>query len=103
MNAAQRIVLVVGIAAVLGRGLWPPWVYIHTEWEGSWRVTPAHVTVVRPAGFSFIDDPPQVKSPDSGVRLDVAQLAMQEAIIVIATVMGVFLFKGRRDGCYRSK
>ena len=33
MNAAQRIVLVVGIAAVLGRGLWPPWVYIDVVWR----------------------------------------------------------------------
>jgi len=29
--------------------------------------------------------------------LDIAQLALQEAIVVIATVMGVFLFKGRKD------
>jgi hypothetical protein len=108
MNALQKIVLVLGIVAVVGMGIYPPWV--HTIEACSkpllYGSTPTVIRQSQSIGYSFISQPPapipsagdeaiigRFMVPLHSVQLDAARLFVQEAIAVIATVMGVLLFK----------
>ena len=96
MNALQRLVLLVGIVAVVGMGTYPPW---RETWEHASGYP--GVTTVRnswPAGYSLITQPPSpVHYKQGGLQMDATKLAVQEAIAVIATGMGVLLVSSRKS------
>ncbi len=101
MNVLQRLILLIGIVAVVGMSIYPPWSY---AMEKVWTMdAPAVTRASHPAGYFFIMQPPQPEAKVKGsgfeehsVRLDVARLATQEIIAVIATAMGVLSAQGRR-------
>ena len=94
MNRLQRLVLVVGIVLVVGMAVFPPWVAERhpSVWrEGGFIYGPAQR---KSAGYWWITHPPEVEYYLT-VSINLGQLAMQEAVALIATAMGVVVFKSR--------
>jgi hypothetical protein len=102
MNVMQRLVLFLGTVAVVGMGVYPPWVYTTKRClpgpsRDSLRAGEP-IRISQPAGYFLITRPPvppadQVFIEVQGVEVDATRLAFQEAIAVMATVMGVLMFK----------
>ncbi len=99
MNALQRLVLLLGVVAVVGMGIYPPWIYTT---EAAARTGGESIRGLESAGYFFITQPPAPKPgrlllEQKGVRLDTARLAVQESIAIVAVIMGVFLFASPRS------
>lgn len=82
LNKKQKIFLWVGILALGGMGLYPPWsetfsAQMHGQGGSS----------VTPLGYNLLFSPPQKPhtSPLYGVRIDTDRLLIQWAIIVAIT------------------
>ena len=91
MNRMQRLALLVGVIVVVGMGVYSPWMHIKRGARG--------IYTTESAGYSLIVSPPPCKTGAAySVELDVSRLAVQEGIVVIATMMIVLLFKGQRPG-----
>jgi hypothetical protein len=93
MNGLQRLVLLVGMIAVVGMGIYPPW--IRTRHVGGLYGGDQVIRSSWPAGYRLITQPP---TGAYCVSVNMAQLAAQEIIALIATAMGVLVFKDRKVG-----
>ena len=119
MNKKQKTCLLVGIAAVVAMGLFPPWVLERREMNilGGGRYEYKHTTV--PGPYSWIGDPPQAKAyscfwigddfsekrvhpwsydpPEERARfIDLYRLGVQYFVVAVVTAGLIIVLKNRK-------
>ena len=84
----QRKILIAGIVIIFLMGLFPPWLYTFKR---------DSIYSENSAGYHFIIDGPKPKSLPYGIKIDFSRLFLQCLLVIVATGLGIFLFK-RTDG-----
>jgi hypothetical protein len=97
LNRRQRIVILAGLGAIVLMGAFPPWVYTFLGDGGGFSE--------ESAGYHFVASPPgkQKPYPAFGVRLDVARLLVQWAIVAAITGIGLLFPSKPRDDQTKSQ
>jgi hypothetical protein len=84
------------MVAVIGMGLFTPWVAQRVMTGGLYTHPVRLGTMSTSAGYWWITHPPEARPPYQTVSINLNQLAMQEVVALIATAMGVFMFKSHK-------
>jgi hypothetical protein len=90
MNSSQKTLLLVGVVAMFGMGLFPPWT-IMTQYN-----SPAGKTVLEePGDYSLIWEPPSIPKSAiwSNAKIDFSRLLIQWAAVAFVIAGGLFFFK----------
>ena len=88
MNAKQRRLLQIGIAAAVLMGIFPPW-------TDSFQYETVHSQGA--AGYSFILDPPKAELLHS-ITIDLSRLVVQWVVVVLAVGGSVLYCRGPSKG-----
>jgi hypothetical protein len=90
----QIKILGAGILFLVILACYVPWTF---TFEGGER----HYHIERSAGYAFISDPPKLPRdfPEpGGVKVDVPRVLIPMAVVIFATVAGLFLTGGKGRG-----
>lgn len=104
MNGRQRVVMWVGIAVIVGMGLYPPWVDtldyegLHFEWPGpySWLWEPPAARKTFDINV-FPNRELETRMYATGIHIDMARLLIQWACVGLVAAGLVVSLKRRDD------
>lgn len=89
LNLKQKIVIIVGIVAIVIMGMFPPWIYTYKD---------KSTYSMGPAGYSFIAIPPKSRLYSGyGVKLDIPRIVVQWVAVFVSTGLVVFLLWGKKN------